>query len=318
MTLLENVRRIVNALDAIRSAIIDKGQTPGTKCDTYADAIRAIETGTDVSDTTATKGDVMQGTYFYNSKGVKEEGQIRRRTITHNTVRPDDVKAYAGGYYGEFEFVGSAEGTTAQRSDVASGKFFFEAEGNLVEGSMPDHSNDESTNIIIETRAQAQSNPKIARGFHSGLGEVRVLTNGYTVPASTIKSGITGGQTFTLDNLVTSLKFIREPNFISANIVSGVSILGLTGTASRSKFGSFTASATSSATITLGFKPKYLLCVNNNTYSLNCGYWNGTSWYYTSGNSRAFSDYVSITDTGFTFKAYSSNYAKTTYYLAIE
>lgn len=44
-TLVENVNRVVSALNDIKNAIIAKGVTPTGKCETFADAIAQIETG---------------------------------------------------------------------------------------------------------------------------------------------------------------------------------------------------------------------------------------------------------------------------------
>lgn len=44
-TLVENVNRVVTALNDIKSAIILKGVTPSGKCETFADAIAQISSG---------------------------------------------------------------------------------------------------------------------------------------------------------------------------------------------------------------------------------------------------------------------------------
>lgn len=44
-TLVENATRVTNALADIKQAIIDKGQTPSGKCETFADAIANIDSG---------------------------------------------------------------------------------------------------------------------------------------------------------------------------------------------------------------------------------------------------------------------------------
>lgn len=47
-TLVENVNRVVSALNDIKNALINKGVEPTGKCETFADAIDQIPTGTQV------------------------------------------------------------------------------------------------------------------------------------------------------------------------------------------------------------------------------------------------------------------------------
>lgn len=47
-TLVENVNRVVTALNDIKNALINKGVEPTGKCETFADAIDQIQTGTNV------------------------------------------------------------------------------------------------------------------------------------------------------------------------------------------------------------------------------------------------------------------------------
>lgn len=65
-------------LEGIADAIRQKGGTgaPLSFPDEFVSAIGAIQIGTDVSDTTATAGDVLAGTYFYTSAGVKTQGNL--------------------------------------------------------------------------------------------------------------------------------------------------------------------------------------------------------------------------------------------------
>lgn len=78
-TLIENVRRITDALNDIKSAIISKGVTPTGKAETFAEAIRNIPQeggGTDVSDTTAIESDVVAGKRFHKADGSPANGTI--------------------------------------------------------------------------------------------------------------------------------------------------------------------------------------------------------------------------------------------------
>ena len=137
MNLLQNVRRVVAALAEIRAAIIEKGQTPAGKCETFPAAIRAIETGIDVSDTTAIPTHVLYPDYYYGPDGVKTQGRMtHNEPIGTKFCTPATWLTYPPGYYDLFSLVGSTEGTTAKRSDVRKGKFYWDEDCNLVEGNM--------------------------------------------------------------------------------------------------------------------------------------------------------------------------------------
>lgn len=65
-TLVENATRVTNALADIKQAIIDKGQGPEGKCETFAAAIRAIETG----------GKVAVGTFANSAAGATSRTKV--------------------------------------------------------------------------------------------------------------------------------------------------------------------------------------------------------------------------------------------------
>lgn len=101
MTLTENVQRIAGAIEDIKNSIIAKGVTPTGNVNTFADAIRSIPQeggGTDVSDTTATETDVLDGKVFHKSNGAKATGTIPSVNATMYIPGTEDYIIEAGQY----------------------------------------------------------------------------------------------------------------------------------------------------------------------------------------------------------------------------
>lgn len=128
-TLTENVKRIVDALDDTRAAIIRKGQTPDGRCETFADAIDNISTGTDVSDTTAIPSKVLQGEVFYDADGTRSQGMMTNNGAMNLRATPGVPAAIPEGYYNgngilvsDGVIVGEVD---AIPSDVLAGKKFY-------------------------------------------------------------------------------------------------------------------------------------------------------------------------------------------------
>lgn len=77
---MDNTKRIVNKtlLDDIADAIREKeGSSESIVASTFPERILAIETGTDMSDATATVDDILEGKTAYLSDGTKQSGTIQ-------------------------------------------------------------------------------------------------------------------------------------------------------------------------------------------------------------------------------------------------
>lgn len=103
-TLIENVVRVVNALDDIKNAITEKGGRISTgKCQNLGDDIRGIPQegggGTDVSDTTAIADDVLFGKIFHIASGRRVEGAMPDNGAIVKTLDSEEVFTIPLGFH---------------------------------------------------------------------------------------------------------------------------------------------------------------------------------------------------------------------------
>ena len=99
---MDNTKRIVNKtlLDDIADAIREKeGSSESIVASTFPERILAIETGTDMSDATATVDDILEGKTAYLSDGTKQSGTIQ---TWDGTIVGDFEYAYP---YGDFDAI---------------------------------------------------------------------------------------------------------------------------------------------------------------------------------------------------------------------
>ena len=68
-TVADKLSALANTKAGIKAAITEKGQSVGDVFSDYPDAIRAIQTGTDTSDATATAADILSGKTAYGASG---------------------------------------------------------------------------------------------------------------------------------------------------------------------------------------------------------------------------------------------------------
>lgn len=105
---MDNTKRIVNKtlLDDIADAIREKeGSSESIVASTFPERILGIETGTDMSDATATVDDILEGKTAYLSDGTKQSGTIQ---TWDGTIVGDFEYAYP---YGDFDAIIAGTGS---------------------------------------------------------------------------------------------------------------------------------------------------------------------------------------------------------------
>lgn len=191
-TLTELFTGIANAIRA-KTGAADK-----LVADTFPDAIAAISTGTDTSDATAVAGDILAGKTAYGATG-KLTGTIPERSDTDLTASGATVSVPAGHY------------ASAVSKNVAS-----------VTGATPSIS--VNTAGLI-TASVTQGAGYVAAGTKTATQQLA------TQGAQTITPG-TSNRTISSGRYLTGTQTIKgDANLVSANIVSGKSIFGVSGSA---------------------------------------------------------------------------------------
>lgn len=164
-------------LTSVANAIRTKGGTSASIIypTGFVTAIEAISSGTDVSDTTATAGDVLSGKYFYTSSAVKTQGTIATKSSSDLTASGKTVTVPAG-YY-----------ASQATKDVATGSATTPATTATATVTISLNS---STGVITATASGTKSiTPTVSAGYVSSGTAGTVTINGSNTQTITAWSG---------------------------------------------------------------------------------------------------------------------------------
>lgn len=181
-------------ITSIADAIRTKGGTSSALVfpTDFVTAIQGIPTGTDVSDTTATAGDVLSGKDFYLANGTKTSGTIATKTSANLQVLGNTVTAPSG-YY-----------ASNASASVSSGSVFVPATTITANPTV----SASGGNIVTSVSASESVPPIVSAGYVSRGTEGTITVSGSsTVSATTL-----------------------DANLVAGNIKDGETIFGVTGT----------------------------------------------------------------------------------------
>ena len=224
-------------LGSVADAIRTKGGTSGslTYPSGFVSAIQAIQTGTDVSDTTATAGDVLNTKYFYTADGTKTQGSIPSKSSSDMTVSGGTVTAPAG-YY-----------ASAQSKSVANGTITNNTSGGTSSGTI-----NRGSQIKIgagyyssDTYYTAQSNSGTKTISSSGTTSVDGYANASVAAGSATTPATTISVTPSI-SLNASTGVVTVSNSKTQNVTPSVSA----GYVSSGTAGTITVSGSNTLTIT--------------------------------------------------------------------
>lgn len=213
-TTAEKLDKLKSTKEAIKAAIIAKGQpvADGDTFASYAGKIGAIQTGPDTSDATAANGDLLEGKTAYGANG-KLTGTIPSKSAADLSASGDTVTVPAGYYPAQ---VSKAVAAAAQATPTISVS---------------------SSGLITASATQAAG--YVAAGIKSATKQLT------TQGAQTITPG-TSNKTIASGRYLTGTQTIKgDANLKAENIVSGVSIFGVGGSAPSKNVAVFTNVAAS-------------------------------------------------------------------------
>ena len=274
--------------------------------------------GIDTSDATATAGDILSGKTAY-AKGSKITGDIEIKEGQRFTPTKDGTTLPAGYYSGETGKENAIKGdNNFVAANIKKGVAIWNVTGTY-EGETPEGLTPENIKAGVEIAGVTGTFTSDAT---AAAGEIltgkTAYVNGNKVTGTIASKGAqtytpgTSNQTIANGQYLIGDQTIKgDANLVAENIKQGVSIFGVTGTASGGQTAAGSHNYSSSSTtipesFTCGFRPTKIMLVGMRPSGGFCAYYdNGTL--NNNINSDALTSVTSITptDNGFTVSYYS-------------
>lgn len=198
-TIKEKLDKMLASKNAIKAAIIEKGQAVEDVLSSYPAAIKAIKTGTDTSDATAEAGDILSGKIAYGASG-KLIGTIPSKGSEDLSASGANIIVPAGYYPSQVQKSVVTANQAIPTISVSSGGLITasatQGEGYVAAGT-------KSATKQLTTQAAKTITPGTTQ-------QTAVASGRYTTGAVTVKG---------------------DANLVAGNIKSGVSIFGVAGSA---------------------------------------------------------------------------------------
>ena len=296
MSIQSQINRITEAKNDIASAIAGKGvDVPaGTKIDGMANLVHNIQVGDDTSDATATATDMAEGvTAYVNGQKVTGALPVGGLQMTDCPLQMDSSglnmwkvckeRKIMGGNNLVDLYCSASKLGNATAADVAEGVTFTSENGLKLTGTKEDPVAVANGTPSISVSSAGLITASVAQAAGLVEGKTTSATKQLTTQAAQTITPGTSNKTISYGRYLTGTQTIKgDSNLKAANIKSGISIFGITGTCeglpsgvSKLASGTYTAPSDSSADLTithnLGVKPDFsllVLCTNTSSTSV--------------------------------------------------